>query len=111
NSNFPKTLSDVFAGVPSPDVTARNCSFTENENGVEIDDGETNIINCTFSENQTGIHTSSGAGDTNIINCVISENLQHGIEIDDQNDFVTPGSPVVKVEGCRIERNGLNAGE
>ncbi len=111
NSNFPKTLSDVFAGVPSPVVTARNCSFTENENGVEIDDGETNIINCTFSENQTGIHTSSGAGDTNIINCVISENLQHGIEIDDQNDFVTPGSPVVKVEGCRIERNGLNAGE
>jgi hypothetical protein len=104
NSNLLLTLG---LPVPSAEATVRNCEFTGNSNGVEIDDGTTHVIDCHIHDNiGSGFHLSDDT--TTITNCIIEKNGEHGINIDNQEleDAEPQEHPEVTIDGCLISNNG-----
>lgn len=99
NSDFLST------GMPG-EATLRDCEFTGNQNGIEIDDGTTHIVDCHIHGNQQGMHLSDDI--TTIENCVIENNLEHGVEVDNQDaeDDDPPSVPEVTINNSVIRNNG-----
>ncbi len=100
---------DLGVPAPSPESVVRNCEFTGNGNGIEIDSGNLQVEDCNIHDN-LGSGISTGDDEMTIVNCQIINNDGHGIELDDSEleDDDPQGLPKVTLENCEIANNGVD---
>lgn len=109
-SNFVNAFQQVDflrSGNQHLTSTIVDCEFYDNVNGILSIDGDTTIDSCLLSNNETGMDLQDGKH--RISNTVVKSNAAVGIEINEVGfDGNEPlGGPAVSIDNCLISDNGF----